>query len=186
MKLGYLGPKGTYTEQAAYKMVSILGLPSIEFIPTDSIKDTFELLQESKIDFAVTPLKNSVSGCIYETSKALEKNIFNIVTFFDMKIKFALGIHPENKNIKITEIRSKDTALKNCSIFLKKYFPEVKTIETASTALPMKDIIDNNLLYVAAIGDEIALKNYGLKVIYNDIGDQQENFTTFILIEHRI
>jgi len=180
MKIGYLGPEGTYTQEAAIELTGTF--TEKKLLPLTSISKVFEELLSGNIDEAVLPLANSLAGSYTETLKGLTENKLEIIRSFRLKIKLALGIHPSSNPDKVTEIRSKDTALAECSEFLNINYPDAKLSEVESTAKAMQDIKNELLHNVAAIGSEIGLKLYDLSTIEDDIGNMEDNFTVFILL----
>ena len=167
MKIGYLGPEGTFTEQAAMQCV---GKRQHEcLVPIDSIDALVLALQKEKIDAAVAPIDNSLRGEYRETVDGIEKYKFQIATTLILNIHLAIGIHPKSKKETITEIWSKDSALEQCSQYLNKNFQHALRKEVPSTAYAMKTIMKKNMNNVAAIGSEEGMNRYGLVVIDKQI-----------------
>ncbi|GEM_PF-6266014 len=185
MRLGYLGPEGTYTQQAAEEFVRKLRLSDAERLPLNSIDDVLESLDQGMIDSAVVPLRNNLAGDYTETVKGLNRHDFNIVDSIELQIRLALGIHPETDETAVTEIRSKDTALRECSEYLREHYPNVRLVEVESTAAAMQQVMQQKQRHVAAVGSEIGMKLYGLTVVNSDVGNQKDNFTTFIYLKRQ-
>ena len=182
MKIGYLGPQGTYTEEATDQFIIQQGIVKSEKVSFTSIKTVFESLDKQEVKALVVPLRNSIAGDYKETSECLQKYRVSQVDYLKLKIKLAIGIHPKAVKEDVTEIKSKDTALKECAIYLKRNFSQASKVEVESTSTTMEEIIVNNLRSVAAIGSERGMRLYGLKIINEDIGDKEENVTTFIYL----
>ena len=180
MRIGYLGPEGTYTEEAA----RILAKGKHVFAPFQPIGMVFQMLDRRDVDLAVVPMRNSIAGDYTETFECIGRytNI-NIKASTDLLIRLALGIHLESNIGAITDVLSKDTALRECSDYLGKQFPSAKRTETPSTAYAMREIRDKRLVHAAAIGSIVGLRTYGLQIIADDIGNQKDNFTTFLLLD---
>lgn len=185
MRLDYLGPEGTYTQQAAEEFVRRLRLSGAEMLPLKSIDDVLESLNQGMIDSAVVPLRNNLAGDYTETAEGLQRYDFNNVASIELQIRLALGIHPETDEAAVTEIRSKDTALRECSEYLREHYPNALLVEVESTAAATQAVIQQNQRHVAAVGSETGMRLYGLKLVAGDIGNQKDNFTTFIYLEKR-
>ena len=185
MKIGYLGPEGTYTQQATEELVEKLRLSDVEKLPLKSIDDVLESLYKGTADAAVIPLRNSLAGDYAETIRCLKKYDFNTRDSIDLQIKLAFAIHPEAKKTDVREIRSKDTALRECSTYLRKNYPNAQRVNVESTATAMQFIIQQNQRHAAAIGSERGMELYGLKIVDDNIGNDRNNFTTFLYLERR-
>jgi prephenate dehydratase len=181
MKIGYLGPEGTYTQQAANEFTR--NMHDVQLTAIDSIRGVFVELFGENIDFAIVPLANSLAGSYRETAEGVTSFPVRIVGSFRLQIKLAIGIHPDSDKSRLTEIRSKDTALSECSDYLQKNFPAAKQVATESTARAMQQIKNKALMHAGAIGSGIGLSLYGLKLIDDNIGNQEDNYTTFIILK---
>ena len=184
MRIGYLGPEGTYTQQAAAEFILRLRHTNQQLIPINSIDDLLDLLNQGDVDLAVVPLRNSIAGDYQETLRGMQKYKFSKLDFLDLQIKLALGIHPDSDPPMITKIISKDTALRGCSDYLSEFSPSATQVPVDSTAKAMKDIKDQYLLEAAAVGSVIGMNLYGLKIINDDVGNKggKDNVTTFLYL----
>ncbi len=185
MRIGYLGPEGTYTQQATERLLDKLGLSDVERLPLRSIDNVLGSLNQGEIDYAVVPLRNSVVGDYAETAKGLRRYNFVRIDSVELQIKLALGIHPNGDKNNIIEIKSKDTALRECSKYLNEHYANARLVEVESTAAAMQNVIQQNEIYTAAIGSEIGMKLYGLKIVDDDIGNEKDNFTTFVFLKKK-
>ena len=182
INIGYLGPKGTYCEQATDVFVERLGLKVKKVTLPPGIPGMFLELDSGKVQAIVVPLINSIYGPYVETVKGLGRFPLVQKGSLDLKIDLAIGIHPESCLEDITEVRSRDTALGECAQYLDKNFSSTRRVKIGSTAQGMKEIHDNKLMHVAAVGGEYGLQLYGLKVIARNIEDRRDNFTTFLYL----
>lgn len=177
MKVGYLGPKGTFTEAAAH-LLSKDG----EFIPYDSFSDALKAVDRGEIDEAIVPIENSIEGIVNGTVDSL---IFDV----NLYIKELL-IMPINQcliaknNIKLEEIKevlSHSHALPQCKSYLNNNLSGVKLTSTSSTAEAIKKVALSDDK-IAGIGSKYAAKLYNLNIIEEDIQDTNTNFTQFIKV----
>lgn len=185
MKIGYLGPEGTYTQQAAEEFVRKLRLSGAEMLPLRSIDDVLESLNQGEIDSAVVPLRNNLAGDYTETVEGIRRHGFKSADSIELQIRLALGIHPETDETAVTEIRSKDTALRECSAYLREHHPNARLVEVESTAAAMQQVMRQNQRQAAAVGSEIGMKLYGLRIVNDDVGNQKDNHTTFLYLEKK-
>ena len=177
-KLYFLGPKGTYSEIAAKKINEFLRDEYIlEEIST--ITKIVDLIGEN--DIAILPIENSIEGIVRPTIDALYEYDVQIQAQLDIDIKhclFSSGSKKEN----IKYIISHPQALAQCSKYILKNFDsDIKLIESTSTAAALVDIIDKSEQY-SAIASSQAGKKLGLNLIDENIGDNKDNKTRFVLI----
>ncbi len=175
LKVACLGPLATFTHLAALRHFG----SSARFIPVESIKDVFEVVQEGKADYGVVPIENSNEGVISYT----------LDMFMDFDLKIAAEIMLEiNHNLlsisgdigKIRKIYSHPQAIAQCRRWIEKNLPNVTIIDATSTAkaaeLASKDEEG------AAIASELAAKIYDLSFVERHIEDNKNNYTRFLVV----
>lgn len=177
MKIGFLGPQGTYTEGAAKAAVA-----EAEHVPYASVESVFDAVARQEVDRGLVPIENVIQGPVTETLD----NLFHcadrvkIVDMLMLPIQHAIGVFsPQSR---VSRILSKDQALKQCSAYLQANFPQAQCVEVDSTSAAMQAIATQHLQDAAAIGSETALKQYGLHVLDRDIGNVKENKTRFAVL----
>ncbi len=177
-KLYFLGPKGTYSEIAAKKINEFL---KDEYIleEVSTITKIVDLIGEN--DIAILPIENSIEGIVRPTIDALYEYDVQIQVQLDVNIKHCL-FSSGNKKENIKYIISHPQALAQCSKYILKNFDgSIKLIESTSTAAALAEIIGKNEEY-AAIGSSQTGKKLGLNLIDENIGDNKDNKTRFVLI----
>ena len=183
LDIGYLGPEGTFTHEAADKFVQILKLQNANLISIESLEYLIYCVAKGEVDSAVVPLKNSIAGDYVKTLEGLANHNFKELSRLELQIVLGLGIHPDSDVTQITEAQSYPTALAECSYYLLEHFPSAKTISVDSTARAMKNIRDQGLLHVAAIGSAFGISFYGLNLVDNGIENTDKpNITTFLYL----
>lgn len=174
---GYLGPQGTYTEEAASRVA-----PDQRLVPLVSIERVFEAVANGEVSQGVVPVENLIQGPVTEALDCLYEYADRIVLagMILLPIRHALGAKSEDEAI--SRIYSKDQALKQCSLFLSGNYPAATLHETTSTSAPMREIAAGRLPNAAVVGGVEALRRHGLRVIADDIGNIKENKTKFAVI----
>ena len=174
MKIAYLGPKGTFTEQAVKEL-----FPDSELIAIRPIRNVVNLIESGKAEFGVLPLENFYNGEVRETLDALtESKDVKIIQEKALTISHCIGFLKNHEQIK--KVISKDQALEQCSKYLCDNYPDADTIAVTSTTEAAKRIIKENLLDAAAIGSESSLRELGLEILDKDIC--KNNKTRFVVI----
>lgn len=173
MKLGILGPEGTFTEAAAKKW-----RPDAEKIFFDDITGAVEAVIKGDIDEAIVPVENSLEGSVGAALDALMEYPARIVGEVVVPIQHCLLALTPNAEIKV--VLSHPQALAQCRGYLRKNFPGVEVRTTGSTAHAAK--LAKEFPEMAAIASRDAADRYGLSVVDEDIQDREENYTRFIVV----
>jgi prephenate dehydratase len=180
MKIGYLGPKGSYCESALIKS-ELDGT----HIPFNSIGNVMLAVANKEIDKGIVPIENSIEGtvnsCIDLMLSGLE---VSIVREIQIPIIHYLFVTKEGLNEPIHTIMSHPQALGQCDKFILKYFKNADIIPTASTSGAAEEVSKIGKPGYAAIANKLAKKTYNLKVLAKNIQTQNNNTTCFIEIVH--
>lgn len=176
-RIAYLGPEGSFTHQAAE---SRFGATS-EYMTLPTIKSVFEAVDTGRARFGVIPIENNQEGIVYETVDLLFESNVNIAAELKIPVHFALATEAENP-AKIKRIYSKDIAFRQCRGFLNKYFEhtEPEEIQVESTSKAAKLAAQDP--EAAAICSEIAAKLFRIPILFNNIEDNSQNQTRFIIL----
>ena len=179
LSVGYLGPKGTFTHQAALNFFSKSGT---EFTPCKTILEIFENIEKDIFDFGVIPIENSLHGTVRETLDLLIEKEICIYGEVELRIIQNLIGFQETQLPDIKKIISHPQAFAQTRSWIKKNLPKAELIEASSTAEAVRKIQELNDISYAALGTEFAAKVYDLKVLYSKIEDEPSNYTRFLVI----
>lgn len=177
MNTGYLGPEGTFTEQAALKLFS-----KKEITPYGSIFDLLNAVENHKLDYGIVPLENSIEGTVNATIDALifDTNLY-IQKLIILPIEQNLMVKKGTKKENITQIYSHSHALAQCKKYLYDNFKDIKTNATNSTAAAA-ELVASSKDNIGAIAPESAALLYNLEILDSNIQDNNINFTEFALV----
>ena len=176
--VAYLGPEGTFSEQAAKKYFS--DRKNVFYFECSTIPEVFEAVEKGKAGYGVVPVENSIEGSVNLTLDLLYQKNLRIAGETTQKIEHNLIVNPKTKGLNIKVIVSHPQAIAQCRKFLAKKFPKARFIEVESTALAVKKL--KTLKNAAAIGSIHAAKIYGMKVLAENIGDVKNNLTRFFIL----
>ena len=175
--VAYLGPEGTFCEQAARKYFQ----SSLEnFIAYPTIRDVFTAVEEGSASNGVVPVENSLEGSERRTLDLLLEKQLMVSGEVDLRIVHNLIIKPGSGIKDIKTILSHPQALAQCRRFLEKHFPDAELKEVNSTAKAVQSLADSE--NSAAIGTEVAAEKYGMNIAYRQIEDDSNNFTRFFIL----
>jgi len=179
MKLGYLGPSGTFSEQAAF---IVNDKYNFELRKYRTIWEVLESVDKSDIDIGIVPIENSTEGTVNIT---VDSMIFDINVFIQseiiLSVKHNFMVNKNCKTDNITKVLSHPQALAQCRMFLRKNYPKAELINTASTSEAVKTVSESNENW-AAIGIKRCADIYNLNIIYENIQDNDNNYTQFVVI----
>lgn len=175
-RIAFLGPEGSFTHQAAE---SVFGAMS-EYLSLSSIDSVFKTIEAKRAKFGVVPIENSRDGVVGETLDLLAKSSMKIVAELYMPIHMSFATKAA-KLEDIKKIYSKDKGFGQCREFLQEHgLTNIELIPVESTAkaaiLAAKDLSS------AAICSHIAAKLYGLPQMFDNIEDQHDSSTRFVIL----
>jgi prephenate dehydratase len=178
IKYAYLGPAGTFTEAALLKIAA----SDDQLIAYANVTAALDAVRKGEANKALVPIENSVEGVVARTLDELASGEPLVITAeTTLPVTFSL-MTLENKDPKdIKSIATHPHAESQCRSFIAKNYPNAQVIETTSTAAAAKGLSKGD--YDAAIGAAIAAKNYQLKIIAKDIGDNTNAVTRFVVVE---
>ncbi len=177
MKIGYLGPEGTFSEQAVLKIAK-----NDETIPFPTIWEVIDSADTGETDKCVVPIENSTEGCINITvdSVIFDTNLY-IQGQINLPIEQNMIIKKGTDPNKIKKIYSHPQGLAQCRPFLQKNYPDAELISTNSTADGGK-IIKHSEEDCAAIGLSRVAEIYDLEILHKSIQSDNQNFTQFAIL----
>jgi prephenate dehydratase len=178
VKYAYLGPAGTFTEAALLKIAA----SDDQLIAYANVTAALDAVRKGEANKALVPIENSVEGVVARTLDELASGEPLVITAeTTLPVTFSL-MTLENKDPKdIKSIATHPHAESQCRSFIAKNYSNAQVIETTSTAAAAKGLSKGD--YDAAIGAAIAAKNYQLKIIAEDIGDNTNAVTRFVVVE---
>jgi len=178
IKYAYLGPAGTFTEAALLKSAA----KDDQLIAYANVTAALDAVRKGECAKALVPIENSVEGVVARTLDELASGEPLVITAeTTLPVTFSLMTLDKTEIKDIKSIATHPHAESQCRSYIAKNFPNAQVIETASTAAAAKGLSKGD--YDAAIAASIAAKNYQLKVIAEDIGDNTKAVTRFVVVE---
>jgi len=175
LKVGFLGPEGTFTQQAVYKQFG----HSVRALPLTSIEEVFHEVESGTADFGVVPIENSSEGTVNNTLDMFLTSPLGICGEVELRIHHnlmgrmaALG--------DVQRICAHPQALAQCRGWLAENFAGVEKVPVSSNAEGARRARDED--GTAAIGPMAAAELYGLNILVPEIEDRADNTTRFLVI----
>ncbi|UDG82078.1 prephenate dehydratase [Candidatus Vallotia cooleyia] len=174
-KAAYLGPEGTYSEQAmlSYFGQSMIGLPCV------SIDEVFRSVEAGAADFGVVPVENSTEGVVSRTLDLFRETPLQISGELSLLIQHYLLTHSGTLK-EVTRVFAHAQALAQCQNWLSTNAPLLERQEVSSNAEAARIAAADHA--VAAIASERASTQYGLQIACALIQDDPHNRTRFLII----
>ncbi len=175
LDIAFLGPEGTFTQQATFKHFG----QTVNTVPASTINDIFSEVENQHCQFGVVPVENSTEGVINHTLDRFITSPLKICGEVEIRVHQQLMGHAE-KLSDIKEIFSHQQSLAQCRQWLDVHLPDVVRIpvssngEAARLASASKDKM--------AIAGEVAANLYQLNILEKNIEDEANNTTRFLII----
>ncbi|MGQ9425933.1 prephenate dehydratase [Gilvimarinus sp. F26214L] len=176
VRVAYLGPEGTFTQQAALKHFG----RSAVCVPMAAIDDVFREVEAGAVEFGVVPVENSSEGVVNHTLDTFVESGLKICGEVALRIHHHLLVSDITNTSNITRIYSHSQSLAQCRKWLDSRYPNADRIPVSSNAEAAKRV--RGEWNAAAIAGEMAAELYGLKVLAEKIEDQPDNATRFLII----
>lgn len=183
-KLLFLGPNGSYSDFAKDKFIDYFNFNCV-CTCLKSISAVIKALKDENSEdiAAVIPIENSIEGIVRETLdnlSSLKREGIKILAETTMNVEHALLGYGRIKDIKI--IRSHPQALAQCKQYIQTNFSDSLIEEaTLSTSAAVKSLTPRDTT-IAAIGSKLCAQMYKVPVLSENINDEINNKTRFILL----
>ncbi len=181
-RIGFLGPEGTFTEEA---LLSEADYASSQIIPFASLGEVLESVEDRRVDLGFVPMENAIEGTVRDIIDSL---IFDVELRIQREVVLDVHLHlmapPGTKLADVERVASIPVATAQCRAFLTQRLPRADSLATNSTAEAARLLGESDPLMTArptaAIAPRLAAKLYGLEILVEDIEDHPENQTRFV------
>jgi len=174
IRVSYLGPEGTFSEQAVRKHFGA----AVEAVPSGSVDEAFRRCESGAAQFAVVPVENSTEGAVGRTLDLLLATPLKICAEIELRVQQNLLSKSDLKKVK--RIYSHAQSLAQCQGWLAQNLPQAERVSVVSNAEAAR--LAAREKGAAAIAGEMAAKRYGLKILARSIEDAADNTTRFLVL----
>lgn len=180
-RIGFLGPEGTFTEQA---LLSQPDLAALDLVALPSIPEVLASVEAGRVDLGFVAVENSIEGAVtvtvdnlaFETGLLIQREV---VMGVQMNLLAPSGVGLAD----VQRVMSIPVATAQCRSFLRRELPGAVSLATSSTAEAAQLVAgDEHDGHTAAIAPSVAAKVYGLDVLATDIEDHPDNATRFVVV----
>ena len=176
IKVAFLGPEGTFTQEAAIKHFG----DSAITMPMTAIDEVFREVVAGACDYGVVPVENSTEGVISHTLDSFMDSSLQICGEVELRIHqhFLVGENTNSSNI--TRVYSHSQSLAQCRQWLNSNYPSIERVAVSSNAEAAKRV--QGEWNSAAIAGDMSCELYELKKLWEKIEDRPDNSTRFLII----
>ncbi|MBB3119527.1 prephenate dehydratase [Pseudoduganella violacea] len=175
--VAYLGPAGTFSEQAVYQQFGT----AVEGLPCASIDEVFRATEAGTADFGVVPVENSSEGAINRTLDLMLQTSLTISGEVAIAVHHSLMTRTGGMD-GVSVICAHSQALAQCQVWLNLNYPNIERRAVASNAEAARMAGEDGS--IAAIASELAGTQYKLGVVKGHIQDDPHNRTRFAVVGH--
>jgi prephenate dehydratase len=178
-KIAYLGPPGTFSEEAALKYDE-----KAQLFPFSSVPAVAAAVDTSIAEEGVVAIENSLEGSVTDTLDLLiHESKLLIRQELVLPVEHHLLVKPGAEALELKVIFSHPQALAQCRRFLERCFPQAEIVAALSTAAAVKQMMSSSTP-AAAIGTHRAAQLYGAQILARNIQDHLPNVTRFVVLAH--
>lgn len=182
MRLGYLGPRGTFSEEALVASAALAGaVPGDQRVALPTVHAVVVAVQEGEVDRGLVPLENSLEGSVNEAVDALVHDApdVRIVGETVIPVRYCLVARPGVSLEDVEVVLSHPQALAQCATALRALLPHAGVQATTSTAEAVKAVVEREGSH-AALGTHLAAELYGATVLREGLEHDAPNVTRFV------
>jgi chorismate mutase/prephenate dehydratase len=173
--VAYLGPAGTFSEQAVYRQFG----QGVNAMPCASIDEVFRAAEAGTADFGVVPVENSSEGAINRTLDLLLQTTLSISGEVSIQVHHSLMTRTGSMD-GVTRVIAHSQALAQCQVWLTQNYPGLERQAVASNGEAA--LMASEDPTIAAIAGEFAGQRYNLQVVSAHVQDDPHNRTRFAVI----
>jgi len=178
VRFTYLGPEGTFSEQA---LRTIPDAEHAELIPARSVSEALDAVRVHQADGAMVPLENSVGGSVPDTMAELAMGEPLLITReVIIPVNFVLAIRPGIRADQIRVVAAHPQAAAQCRNWLRAHLPQATVVDMLSNATAAAAVAHGK--YDAAVSSRLAVQRHDLPVLAENIADQSGAMTRFVLM----
>jgi prephenate dehydratase len=180
MRVAYLGPAGTFTEDA---LRDAAAGARFEPLPSPSVYEAILAVESERADRAFVPFENSIEGAVRSTldTLALDASGVAIVGEHDHAIRHCLIAREEIPLEQVQAVLSHPQASAQCARFIRERLPDAELRAAASTAEAVR-VVSERAEPWAALGAASAARLYGCAILTEGVEDEPDNVTRFVWV----
>jgi prephenate dehydratase len=180
VRIAYLGPRGTFSEDA---LRAAVGDEEVEPAPSASVYAAILAVREGDAARALVPFENSIEGAVTATldTLAFDADGVTLVGEYDLPIRHCLIAREDIPLERIEVVISHPQPSAQCARFIRENLPQAEVRAAPSTAEAVRTVAESSEPW-AALGAESAASLYGAAVLRHGVEDEPDNITRFVWV----
>jgi prephenate dehydratase len=178
VRVGYLGPEGTFTQEA---LIDASGEVELELVPLPTIYDSVMAVHSGAVQRALVPIENSLEGSVNATLDALAMETEDVAIVGEVvhPIRQCLIARTQLELSDVEAVVSHPQANAQCARFIRTRLPRARVLAGSSTADAVRMVAEHDGPW-AALGNRLAAELYGCSVLQAGVEDVADNETRFV------
>jgi 3-deoxy-7-phosphoheptulonate synthase len=181
VRVAYQGAPGSYSDLALEKLFASRSHATLAKEGHETFEGTLDALEAGEVDYALLPIENTIAASIHDVYRELSHRRVALVDEEIWQVEHCLAAQPGVRLGDVRLVRSHPVALQQCSRFLRSLIGS-RAESWYDTAAAAQSVAAGDSSEVAAICSAEAARGLGLEVLAENIADQAENHTRFVLI----
>ncbi len=185
LRIGYLGPPGTYSHLAATRHFG----SSVDFEDMHAITGVFEEVARGHVDYGLVPIENSTGGSVTETLDAFLQYHDDVRLYGELQLAVHCCLLTDCQPNEVKTIYGRPESFAQCRAWLATQYPNADLVGVESSAggaqRAKSEYESNPELGPAAIGGPLAGEIYGLHPLFEQIEDRRNNVTRFLIVSRQ-
>jgi len=177
-KIAIQGIAGSFHEDAARRYFE----DEIQVVECKTFTSVCNLIDSDEVSIAVMAIENSIAGSLLQNYALIRDYHLKVIGEIYIHIQMNLMANPGVSKADIKTIYSHPIAIKQCSEYLERNFPDVQMIENQDTAASGKLVHDMKLMDAAAIGNQRTAEIYELEILDTGLETNSKNYTRFLIL----
>ena len=184
VKVGFLGPHGTFAEEA---LLTQPDLAAGIAVPFRDVPHVITAVERGEVELGIVPIENSIEGSVTVTldTLAFDTNLL-VQREVDLPVSLNLCAKPGTKLRDITTVVSHPNPLGQTRMWMAKHLPDAMPVAANSTADAALKVARSRKHDIASIGTAAGAKHAGLHIIAREIEDHPENQTRFVVVGYGV
>ena len=181
MRVAFLGPAGTFTQQAALKHFGL----SAESVPLNSVSDVFREVQSGNAHYGVVPIENSSEGIVNHTLDLFKRYDVTICGEVELPVHQHLLLKQGGDRNEVKRVVAHHQSLAQCRAWLDTHLPDAERVAVSSNGEAARMLVGSDGT-MAAIAGDMAAELYELDIAERNIEDQPDNRTRFLIVGNQV